>query len=119
MKVAVSSLGESLDSQVNPRFGRSEIFVIIDTADDRYRVLQNSSVRSSGGAGVETVSLLADQGIDAVVSGYIGPHAQRALDARGIAAYSVASGTVAEVVARLKAGTLPLHPRTEGKGGVI
>jgi len=42
MKIAVSSQGPGLDSQIDPRFGRTAYLLIIDTATSGVEVLDNS-----------------------------------------------------------------------------
>ena len=41
MKIAISSSGKTLDSLLDPRFGRCAWFLIIDPADMRYEVFDN------------------------------------------------------------------------------
>lgn len=106
MKVAVSSLGSSLDSQVNPRFGRSSLFIVVDIPGGKHTVLYNKAVDSPGGAGVQTARLLADYGVKAVVAGYIGPHAIVALKANGIEVYTGVEGSVRDAIAMIEQGKL-------------
>ena len=42
MKIAISSQGQTLDSQIDPRFGRAAYFLIIDSLDDNIKVIDNS-----------------------------------------------------------------------------
>ena len=54
MKVVVTSSGEGLDSQVDPRFGRAAQFILVDTETGVSRAVENSAgVAAAQGAGVQ------------------------------------------------------------------
>jgi len=42
MKIAITSLGRDLNSQVDPRFGRAAYILIVNTVDNGVEVLDNS-----------------------------------------------------------------------------
>ena len=44
MKIAVSSNGKSLDSQIDPRFGRCAYFLIIETDDMSLEAFKNENL---------------------------------------------------------------------------
>ena len=50
MKIAVSAMGQSLDSQVDPRFGRCQNFIIVDTDTMDFEAISNESSAAAGGA---------------------------------------------------------------------
>jgi predicted Fe-Mo cluster-binding NifX family protein len=106
MKIAITSTGETLDSQVDPRFGRAQRFIIIDTETMDYTVVENASIAAAGGAGISAGKAVADTGAEAVLTGNCGPNAQRTLDAAGIKLYTEVKGTVAEAVELFKNGKL-------------
>lgn len=84
MIIMLSSQGDTLDSQPNPRFGRTPYFIKFDLDQGHWEALQNPAVSQSGGAGVAAAQFLADQGADIVVSGRFGPNAHQALKAANI-----------------------------------
>ncbi|MFY9473098.1 MAG: NifB/NifX family molybdenum-iron cluster-binding protein, partial [Tepidanaerobacteraceae bacterium] len=51
MLVAISSKGNSMESMMDPRFGRAEYFIIADTDTMEFEVLENTAAVSGGGAG--------------------------------------------------------------------
>jgi predicted Fe-Mo cluster-binding NifX family protein len=106
MKVAVSSKGENLEAQVDPRFGRCQFFVVVNPDDMSVDVLNNASAAQAGGAGIQTAQFLASQGVAAVITGNCGPNAVQTLAAAGIELFSGQTGTVREVVERFKNGDL-------------
>jgi len=106
MKIAVTSTGRTLDSQVDPRFGRAACFIIIDTETMDFNVVENESVAAAGGAGISSAKVVIDAGVGAVLTGNCGPNAQRTLSTAGIKLYTGATGTVAEAVELFKSGNL-------------
>jgi len=74
MKIAITSTGKTLDSQVDPRFGRAAYFVIIDNETMDFSVIENESVAAAGGAGISSAKVVIDTGVEAVLTGNCGPN---------------------------------------------
>jgi len=106
MKIAVTSTGKTLDSQVDPRFGRAACFIIIDTETMDFNVVENESVAAAGGAGISSAKVVIDAGAEAVLTGNCGPNAKHTLTTGGVKLYTGATGTVAEAVELFKSGKL-------------
>ena len=105
MKIAVSAKGPDLSSHVDPRFGRAAYFIIYDTAGNAFEVLRNAeNVAAAQGAGIQTAQLVANQSVDVVVSGNMGPKAFEALRAAGVRIVAWDRGTVAEAVELVRGG---------------
>lgn len=102
MKVAISSSGKDLDSQIDPRFGRCAYFIICDTDNMSFEVFENESVTLGGGAGIQSAQFIASKGAKAVITGNCGPNAVQTLTAAGIQLYVGQSGTVKECIDRHK-----------------
>ena len=49
MKICVTSTGPSPDAPVDPRFGRCQYFMIVDSETMEYEAMQNPSIGASGG----------------------------------------------------------------------
>ena len=94
MKVAISSSGKDLNSQVDPRFGRCTYFLIVDTDDMSFEVFDNESGMLGGGAGIQSAQFVASKGARAVITGNCGPNAVSTLDAAGIQVFLGNTGTV-------------------------
>lgn len=120
MKICVTSQGNTLDSQVDPRFGRCAWFLIVETDSMKFDAIQNNQAQSMGGAGVQSGQLMAEKGVEAVLTGNAGPNAFRTLTAAGITIVSGASGTVKEVVEKYKKGELQAtdNPTVESHFGI-
>ena len=106
MKIAISSCGIFLDSPIDPRFGRSDYFVIIDTDDMRSEVFENKNIGLTQGAGVQSAQILIAKGAGVVIAGNVGPNAMRTLTNSGIEVFICHSGTIKEAVDAYKRGKL-------------
>ncbi|MFY9218688.1 MAG: NifB/NifX family molybdenum-iron cluster-binding protein, partial [Tepidanaerobacteraceae bacterium] len=87
MLVAISSKGNSMESMMDPRFGRAEYFIIADTDTMEFEVLENTAAVSGGGAGITSGQLMIDKDVQAVITGNIGPNAMSVLAAANIEIY--------------------------------
>ena len=116
MKIAISSSGKTLDSPIDPRFGRCACFLVIDPADMHYEVFDNQSAAQSSGAGIQAAQFLADKNVAAVITGHVGPNAVQTLSAAGIEIFAEQQGTIKEVVERYKNdGLNPTAQSTVGR----
>jgi predicted Fe-Mo cluster-binding NifX family protein len=110
MKVAVSAAGPSLDSPVDPRFGRCQYLLIVDTESMAFDAVENRAVMAPGGAGIQAAELMASMGVDAVITGDCGPNAYQVLSAAGIAVFVGASGSVRQAIDASRRGELRATP---------
>ena len=117
MKVAVTSQGLDLDSLVDPRFGRAKAFILVDTETGEFSVHDNAqNLNAVQGAGIQAARTAADLGVEAVVTGNMGPKAFAALRAIDVKVYTGASGTVKEAVEQFKAGQLQSADKANVEG---
>ena len=107
MKVAVTSQGRELDPPVDPRFGRAKYFLVVDTETGDFSATDNSqNLNAAQGAGIQAGKNVVDLGVEAVITGHVGPKAFATLQAGGMQVYTGATGTAAEAVEQFKAGAL-------------
>jgi predicted Fe-Mo cluster-binding NifX family protein len=106
MKICVSAASNRMDSPIDPRFGRCPYFVIVDSENMQFEVIQNMASGATGGAGIQAAQTIAGKGVKVLITGNVGPNAFQALSAAGIKIVTGASGTVREVVERYKRGEL-------------
>lgn len=116
MKFAISTSTGKPDSEFNARFGRCAYFLIVDEGADNWEKISNPAVNAQGGAGTQVVQYLADQGVEAVISGRYGPNAYDALAAAGINAYLANSGTPRQLLEQAQSGSLNLATGPTGEG---
>ncbi len=109
MKIAISAQGETLDSELDPRFGRCSFFLITDEQGTVIEALNNlENAGAMGGAGIQAASLVANHDVDAVITGHCGPKAFNALQAAKIAVYACPGGKIREALAGLADNKLQL-----------
>jgi predicted Fe-Mo cluster-binding NifX family protein len=117
MKIAVTAQGPEIGSAVDPRFGRAQYFVVVDTDTQLAEAVDNQVNLNAGqGAGIQAARRVADLGVQAVLTGNVGPKAYAALQAAGVTVYAGAAGTVGEAVEQFRAGQLTAasEPTVEG-----
>jgi len=109
MRIAVSASGDSLDSNVDPRFGRCAYFIIVETEGNEiisHDVVSNQAVQAMRGAGVQAAQTVANEGVEVVMTGNIGPNAFNVLSQTGIKVITGVSGKVKDVVKKYLEGGL-------------
>ena len=108
MKIAITSQGPDLTSQVDPRFGRAKSFIVVDTETGEFSVHDNTqNMNAAQGAGIQAGRTVVDLGVEAIITGNVGPKAFATLQAGNVKVYRAPSGTVKETVEKFKAGELP------------
>ncbi len=108
MKIAIASQRPELSGTVDPRFGRARYFIIYNTDDDSWNVIDNSQNSDvAHGAGIQTAQRVINAGAEMIVSGNFGPKAADVLEAAGVVTTIWAEGTVADVIEMAKHNRLP------------
>ena len=119
MKIAISTSAASLDSLVDPRFGRAASFVIVDTETQEWVTYPNPGLSASGGAGVQAAQFIASHGAQVAISGDFGPNAYDALSVAGVQMFQVPSSaafTAREMLIRYGRGQLKQVPAPNRPG---
>ena len=107
MKIAVSSVGKAVESQVDPRFGRAAFFILADTETGAFEAHDNAqNLNAAQGAGIQAAETVSRLGAEVVITGHCGPKAFRTLHAAGIKVVVGAESTVAEALEQFKSGAL-------------
>jgi len=107
MKVAVTSSGPGVEALMDDRLGRCPYFVIMDTVSGAIGSFVNPAAEASSGAGTKAMQALFDRGVEVVITGRIGPHAQAMVDETEIKAVTGRSGVVGQVLKDYLAGNSP------------
>jgi len=107
MKVAVTSQGEELSSEIDPRFGRAKWLIVIDTKTGKSEAHDNTvNLNAAQGAGIQTGQNIANLDVDAVITGNVGPNAFRTLSAAKVRIFLAEKQTVQEAIDSFKADKL-------------
>lgn len=120
MKICITSEGTTLDSKIDPRFGRCRYFIIFDTDTMAFQAIDNASIQASGGAGIQSGQLMASHQVKAVLTGNVGPNAFLTLQSAGIEIFTGVTGTVREALEKFKEGALKKTqaPTVDAKKGM-
>jgi len=121
MKIAISSVGTDLDTQIDPRFGRCAHFIIVETDDMSFETFDNENIALGGGAGIQSAQFVASKGAKVIITGNVGPNAVSTLSAAGIQMVTGQMGTVRKAVEDYKMGTLTgsNEANASGKSGMM
>jgi len=106
MKIAISATGPNLDADIDPRFGRCQYLIFIDTDNMEFQSQENTNIAASGGAGISTAQAVANKGVQAVLTGNIGPNAHQVLSGAGIKVITGVSGKIRDGIESYKSGEL-------------
>jgi predicted Fe-Mo cluster-binding NifX family protein len=107
LKIAVTAKGKELDSQVDERFGRTHCFIVVDTETGEMKVYDNQvNQNAMQGAGIQSAQNIANIGVDAVLTGHVGPNSFRVLSSAGIDVYTGATGSVRDMIDKFKGGQM-------------
>ncbi|WP_297501448.1 NifB/NifX family molybdenum-iron cluster-binding protein [Thermococcus sp.] len=124
MRIIVPTLTGGLDDRVNPAFGRTPTFTIVDVENGeivKVQVVPNPGYSQPRGAGVTAAQFVIDQGADVVISGEFGPNSSGVLQAANIRMVSApANMRVREAVEAFLRGELSgpiMGPEGGGMGG--
>ncbi|MFO7667632.1 MAG: NifB/NifX family molybdenum-iron cluster-binding protein [Desulfobacterales bacterium] len=118
--IAVTCEEPSLDSPVDPRFGRAAGFLIVDPDTLEFSFVDNGSSQAmSQGAGIQAAENVFRSGAKVVLTGYVGPKAFQSLSAAGIEiGENLENITVRQAIEKFKAGEVKMAtaPNRMGHG---
>jgi len=107
MKIAVTSLGNTLDSQVDPRFGRAAYVLIIDTETLEFEAFDNNDNKNAfKGAGTQAAAMVSEKGAEVLLTGFCGPNAYKTLEAADVKVANDQTGRIIDVVQKFKQGDI-------------
>jgi len=107
MKIAITVDGETLESNLDSRFGRAKRFMLYDTEKESFSLLDNAqNLNAAQGAGIQSAQNIAAAGAEALITGHTGPKAFTVLHAAEIAIYHSDVQPVKDAIAAFKKGEL-------------
>lgn len=107
MKIAVTSTGRELTSDMDPRFGRAACFIIVDPETLKFEIVENTqNLNLPQGAGIQAGKTIVNSGAEVVITGNCGPKAFNVLQSSNIKVITGAKGRVLDAVQQYKNGML-------------
>jgi predicted Fe-Mo cluster-binding NifX family protein len=111
MKLGLPSSGKEMDTFVDPRFGRCRYFMVVDPDTLSFEARENPFRTADRGAGIQAAQWMADQCVNTVMVGRVGPNALKVLKRAGITVISGIQGKISVAVEIYRAGEL-VNPAT-------
>jgi predicted Fe-Mo cluster-binding NifX family protein len=106
MKIAVTAMGNTLESQLDQRFGRADYFMIVDSDSLAFEAVNNPATATAAGAGIVAAQAVAAHEVQALITGYVGPNALSVLQAAEITIYQGQAGSVGENIEQFQKDAL-------------
>ncbi len=106
MKICIPTLGTNgLQEKLSPHFGSAPTFTLVNLDNMQVEVLVNNNEHHEHGQ-CHPLAALSGRDVEAVVCGGMGRGAVAGLKAGGVKAFLSTEGTVGEIIAAYKAGTV-------------
>jgi predicted Fe-Mo cluster-binding NifX family protein len=106
MKACVTATGLDLDSEIDPLFGRCRHFLFVDMESLEWEAVENPNFAVREGAGIQSAQLVANKGVDTIITGQVGPNAFSVLRVAGVKILVGISGKVRDVLEKYQRGEL-------------
>lgn len=103
MKVAIPASDQSMDAQMDLRFGRAGFFLIYDMDNDECEFIPNQqNMMARQGAGIQSAQTVANKNVQAVVASNVGPKAFDVLTSAKISIYTSKQRSLKEIIEDFK-----------------
>jgi len=107
MNIVITSQGKSLESKIDPRFGRAKYFIVYDTENGEFVAIDNvQNLNAAQGAGIQAGQNVIGTGTEVLITGNCGPKAFKILSMGEVKVFKADSGTVGENIEKYKRGEL-------------
>ena len=107
MKIAITAQGNELSSEIDLRFGRAKWIIVFDTETGDFEAHDNVlNLNAVQGAGIQTGQNIANLGVEAVITGNVGPNAFKTLNAADVKMFLAEQQTVQGAIDSFGAGKL-------------
>lgn len=105
MKICITSSGNTLESQIDPRFGRCRYFIIWDYSTNTFEVIDNPNIDAGSGAGIQSAQLVVGHKVSQVITGEVGPKAEKVLQTANVQIITNTSGSIKDVIEKYRNDT--------------
>lgn len=100
-KIAIASTSKEESAEVSPVGARAKFYLIFENKK-LVKTIKNPFAVGGGGAGFAVAQMLANEKVNLVVCGRVGPNMQTALETKGIKLKLISGKTVKETLKRIK-----------------
>lgn len=101
-KICFTSYGTNLNAELDPKFGRSAYFLIVDTETSELDVIENPNKDAVQGAGIQTAQLILNKDVSTIVTGQVGPNARSIIESANVHLIEGASGKIGNILEKIK-----------------
>jgi predicted Fe-Mo cluster-binding NifX family protein/Pyruvate/2-oxoacid:ferredoxin oxidoreductase delta subunit len=112
----VTATGPNLEDRVEERFGRCAYFLIIDPTTWDFEAIANPNLTLGGNMGIQSAQLLAQKGVQVILTGNCGQNAIQVFGSSNIQVFSGITGSVRQAVEAYCSGTIS-QPATQPSAG--
>ena len=105
MKIVISATGKDIESEIDTKFHRSSFFLVVDTKTNSQKTIENTTRERPSEIGATVGQIVANEGIDAVITENIGPRAFEIFKRYGIKVYQ-AKGKITDAIKQFEQGKL-------------
>jgi len=117
MRIAISSTGNSIEDDIDERFGRCPYFLIIDIKDKKVKnvkSIENIAKAQMGGAGIKASEIVASEKVGAIITTNLGPKALSVFEQFNIKIYQ-GKGKINDAIKKFINGELKEITELTGK----
>ena len=118
MKIAISSTGKDLESEVDAKFGRCPYFLIVEIENKEIKNVQaikNTAAGQRGQAGITSAEIIAKEKVETLITTNLGPRAFSIFEQFEIKIYQ-GEGKINDVIQRFIKGELVEIKNSERTG---
>ncbi|MHB1454616.1 MAG: NifB/NifX family molybdenum-iron cluster-binding protein [Saccharofermentanales bacterium] len=108
MRIAIPTDEKHLDSAICQSFGRAPYILLHNTVTKESEFLDNSAVASQGGAGIRVAQVIADHGVQALLTPRCGENVEKLLRRAEVLVYQAIPGTARQNIEALVTEQLSL-----------
>lgn len=99
MKIAITAKSAEPSGPIDSVFGRAQNFLVFDTDNKEWSCYPNrQNLEAAQGAGIQAAQQIQKIGATVLITGNLGPKAQRVLAADNIKIYIASQGTVEQTL---------------------
>ena len=107
MKIAITSQGSELSSELDSRFGRAQKFIIFDNDTKEFAAIGNDqNLNAAQGAGIQAAQNIINTGVEVLITGHCGPKAFKTLSAGDVKVFYSDGSSIADNIEKYNNGKL-------------